>query len=324
VQRSPLLRTLGAFAAFMGLTMVALHAREQRTFIPNVRMDAALAAGDGCVVLMGDSRMVAGAEPPALTAALNALGTDVCVATIAIGALSFPEQALAARRYLDAGRKPRAWVLGFSGDGLLPAEPDEPSQLAGNRAVGLAWSQASDVNVLYPGFPFSHLDMGLRFLLTRATPLGVYESVLWQYAQRLQDRLRGIKPTVRTPFGDPAEMRALAGRMRTGSKETLRAAARAGWPQNTLFFELKRRLAALQTPLVLVHMPMPSTYQADVASLPEMSQQLALLARDGLVLDLAAIPGLGDDAFQDGLHLTTEGSQRFCVALAQELRGALR
>src|SRR5436190_22382431 len=75
----------------------------QRHFLPEQQMQAALSGGDGCILILGDSRMAAGLNQPVLHQALSQRGADRCIADLAIGATDVSGAFVAARHYLAAG-----------------------------------------------------------------------------------------------------------------------------------------------------------------------------------------------------------------------------
>src|SRR5262245_36808124 len=85
-----------------------------RFFLPTRKMEAALAQGPGCIVVLGDSRMEAGVDEASLSEALISSGHSSCVAKLTLGGVPLEGQVVALREYLRRGGKPRAVVLGIS------------------------------------------------------------------------------------------------------------------------------------------------------------------------------------------------------------------
>jgi hypothetical protein len=314
----------GLFAVDRGLAWYA-----PRHFIPEARMRAALARGDDCVVLAGDSRMVAGYDEAAFSSALGAAGRNDCLATIAIGALRVQGLALAIREYFERGGKPRLLVLGTAEDTLLPPDPPlDPSAFIGNEAILLAWSEPSDVARLYPGFPLQSVrafDQGVRFAWARSTGLGTYLSLVWQPIQAYQDRLTG-QARARNVFGALSDMEASGRRMVKEARGLLaRALARPEAERLAPDFELiLRTTAAAGARLAVVELPMPAAYREAVTNSPEGRRYLTwlrdYLARRGAVLvDLTHPEWLAADQFSDFVHLNERGAAAFSHDLGRAI-----
>ncbi len=123
---------------------VAFARYARRHLIPEVTLHDAEAAGDDCMLVLGDSRMVYGVDVQTLADSLRTEGRETCVAQLAIRAMWVSGQAIALRRYLSDGRVPRVIVLGADALSVLPpAEPIDPNELVSNRPQELAWSYAS-------------------------------------------------------------------------------------------------------------------------------------------------------------------------------------
>jgi len=293
-------------------------------FVPNMTLQRAEAAGSACLVTLGDSRMAAGIDSPALRDALRAHGVETCVAPLAVGALPISGQAMAMRRLLRDGHTPQWVVLGASAGSLLDEDSPDPSALVGNRAAELAWSEPSDVYRYYPGFPFADLDRGVRFSFARSNALSIYASATWIKAQGLQDRLVRSQPAApRTRFGALSDMQALFGVFRGAALAAL-SRSNGDYTLNR-WFELVRRLTHERgAQLVVLEVPMTSRYRDEVLDSAAgkryrdwLVNQLA--ASGDLFLDLSAPQSVQDQNFSDGIHLDEAGAKAFSDELGVKL-----
>lgn len=300
-------------------------------YIPEARMRAALTSGDGCVVFVGDSRMVAGYDAAALARGFASRGTQVCTVNVAIGALKVSGMAVALREYLERGGKPRTIVIGNAADKLLPEEqPLDPATFIGNEAVQLAWSHPSDVRTLYPGFPAANVlafDQGFRFLAARSTALGTYLSIGWQKVQAAQDRFAG-RPKLVNAFGALEDMDAYGAKLERDARRRLAAAVAGPEAQRLdrsyLLMEQLARDAGAK--LVIVELPMPARFRDNVSRAPEARAFRAWLgqrsaASGGAMLDLSDPDWNTPEHFADVLHLNERGAAAFSEQLGRELAG---
>ena len=319
---------LGVIGAERGLALYG-----PRHFIPELRLQQALQGRAGCIVVVGDSRMVAGYDRDALGAGLRAGGRGDCVDTIAVGALRIPGLAIAVREYFDRGAKPKALVLGASEDTLLArVEPFDPSAFVGNEAALLAWSHADDVRRLYPDFPFGSprgFDHGFRFLVARSNAFGTYLSLAWQRVQSFQDRVTG-RATKSNVFGAIGDMEAHGRSMeQTAHRELARALERPEDERlDPWFYVLESELQRAGVPLIVVELPMPSSYRQSITHSPEGKRYLAwlsrrLAARGDALIDLASPEWLGPADFADFIHVNPEGARRFSSELGVRLAATL-
>jgi hypothetical protein len=321
---------ISVVAAIAGLSALDLaYGRHARThFGPNVTVQQAEAAGTGCVVTLGDSRMAAGIDPPALRKALRVRGVEVCIAPLAVGALPISGQAMALRRFMRDGRRPTAVVLGESTGTLLDEGSPDPSVFFGNRAAELAWSEPSDLHIYYPSFPFGDLDRGVRFWFARSNALSVYASATWIKTQNLQEQLTGnSRREPHNRFGSLADMHALLGAFR--EQATAGLAAQNGHYRLNRWFELVQRLVHDGgARLVVIEVPMPSSYRAEVVNSVAGRQYRVWLqnelARSGdAFIDMSAPQSVNDRDFRDGVHLNADGAKAFSADLGIQLTTVL-
>ncbi|MGH7282622.1 MAG: hypothetical protein ACRELY_13935 [Polyangiaceae bacterium] len=219
---------------------------------------------------------------------------------------------------------PRVVVFGASAGTLLPSDPPDPAAFFGNRASELAWSGPSDVSLYYPRFPFGDFDGGIRFSLARTNSLATYESLVWVKTQALQDRLvRDHHDEPHNRFGSISDMRALLDAFRI---EATTALSRwDGHWQFTPWFALLRQLVHdARARLVVLEVPMPSTYRHEVLE-SEPAQRYRHWLKDELAksgddfLDVSAPRSIGDADFSDGIHLDADGARRFSIDLGELL-----
>ncbi len=317
------MRTLlaGALTCLLGLATagLALRAYAAKHFLPRQHMDEALAAGDGCVLFLGDSRMEAAFDAEAFHRGLRAVGPDRCHASLAVGATDIAGHFVTAREYLARGRRPAIAVLGIAGDSLLgPETAPRPEQLVGNNVIHFEWTRPGDVFDEVPGFPFADIaafDAGFRYLADQATPFGRYQSLVAVKTQALTSRLTGRVPTERNRFGALADMAELADELRARARARL-ASVMSGPEPERLGRWFPRTLQLLERSgvrVVVVELPMRRLFREQVTDLPQMVAYHAWL-RDELArrgarwLDLSHAPFVDEALFADALHMGPAGA----------------
>jgi len=315
-------------------TVIALVAADRllgwyghRHFVPEQQMQTALTAGDGCILILGDSRMAAGLDQPALHQALGRRGADRCVADLAIGATDVSGAFLAARRYVSAGRRPVLAVVAKVEDSLLDPDATGPRMMVGNNAIHLVWTTPGDVFAEVRGFPFASVaafDDGLRFLIARGTALGRYQSLVSLRAQRLQDALTGADRGAQNRFGQFNDMAALERDMQERADARLAAATHEPGGRSVWFDRLGDLLRLSGTRVVVVELPMPSAYRRRISdTAPAIAYRraftAALRARGAAYIDLARAPWVDDALFADALHLNARGAAQLSRDLGDRL-----
>ena len=322
-----LLLAAGAAAIILGAADRVLGSFGARHFLPEQKMQAALQAGDGCILVLGDSRMVAGLDERAAHEALRRRGADRCIADLAIGATDVSGAFLAARTYLAAGRVPSLVVVGKVEDSLLDPDITGPKAMVGNNALHLVWSTPGDVFAEVPGFPFASIaafDEGLRFLASRATALGRYQSLVSVRVQRLQDALTGTGRGSENRFGALGDMARLEQEFRSHAAARLADAVARPGARSRWLDALLDAVEARRTRVVVVELPMPEAYRRQVSDRPEAAayRQLfaaALSARGHGFVDLSRATWAEDVMFADALHLGPAGAARLSRDLVEQL-----
>jgi hypothetical protein len=293
-------------------------------FVPNQVMREALAAGDGCILAIGDSRVEAGIDAGVLEEAAAQRGVRTCAANLGIGAVGIEGQAIALRSYLEH-RSPSIVVLGVGP--LLPSAAPDPAEMVGNVAIELAWSRASDVTAFYPSFPFEHLDAGLRFSIARTNVLQSYASLVWARVQALQSSFLGTGGAApRNRFGLLSDMHALTKSFTTTAQSQLAENQRA-WREGPWFEAIDTMAHEKRAPVLVVHVPMNTAYRRAVNDTPLWSSYEAWLTSDlarrgDSYLDLSAV--LGDDRFQDGVHPNSAGARAVSLSVGEAAVRLLR
>jgi hypothetical protein len=329
MMRSLLVPALTALA-LIGVADRLLASRAARHFLPEQKLEAAVAAGSGCILLLGDSRMDAAYSPSDLHNGLDRTGFDGCVADLSVGATDVSGAYLAAREYLARGGRPRLVVVGKVADSLI--DPDsrlDPQQMIGNNAIHLLWSRPSDVVLEVPGFPAASIeafDAGFRFMVGRATAIGRYQSLFWVRVQRAQDRfLTGPEPTVNR-FGQISDMSRLEENLRTKALSRMGHAMTASTERElgTWFTRLDQLFQDARIPFAIVELPMPERYRRLVTRTPQavayqrwLTERLVLSG--GTSIDLGEPTWIDDALFADALHLNPEGAKRLSRDLGERL-----
>jgi hypothetical protein len=293
-------------------------------------MKRALDAGDGCVVILGDSRMDAATDVDAIHAALGSVSKNRCLAPLALGATDIGGIALTAREYLSHGLRPKAVVIGKVGDSLLSGfEPVSSDAMIGNNAIHLTWSRPSDVFAEVPGFPFADVrafDAGFRFLAARATPLGRYQSLFSAKLQSFEAQFTGNREAPRNRFGALGDMALLEGTLRARAPSRL-AVAMQGSPSERLgpwFGHLLDLLRRNQIPFIVAELPMRRAFREMIADSPQARAYQDWLIGEmprwgGKLVDLSHANWVQDGLFTDELHLGAEGATLVSTELGKQL-----
>jgi hypothetical protein len=313
-----LLLTLGSVDFVFGR-----YARSR--FLPETYFRAALAEGRGCIVTLGDSRMLEGVKPEVFRSELARQGLDSCHAQLAIGGGQVSAQYAALRRYIEEeGRVPRLLIWGINPDVAAPFTRS-PDLFTGNNAVVLSWSRTSDVWLHYPGFPLENFDDGFRFLAARSTNLSSYASLLWNAVQRVQDRFtRPASPAERNRFGLVSDMAALE---KTMARE-LTEGARSKLAVSAHVTALASLCQKHGIPMLWVEMPMPEHHHRQIEGHPNTLRIRRELARLATTSN-GSFESMGDASwrdprlFGDALHLGAAGAERFSRELAERVVKAL-
>jgi hypothetical protein len=319
-----LLASLLMFGAGLGSADTLLAHYAQGHFVPNQVLRSALAAGDGCVVTIGDSRIAAGIDPAALASTFEASRAQACVASLGIGAVGIEGQTLALRAYLSAPRSPRVVVLGAGP--LLPADTIDPSDMAGNAAEELAWSRAADVTDFFPNFPLRYLDPGLRFSIARTNAIQSYASLVWIKVQGVQSALIGNAPGgPANRFGLIEDMQTLARGFATAATVLLQRWA-GRWRNSPWFETIRTQTRASGAVLVVVHVPVREIYRRNVNQTAlwksyETWLRADLASHGDVYVDLSG--SLDDGLLEDGVHANALGARLFSRAVGDAIAAYL-
>jgi hypothetical protein len=199
--------------------------------------------------------------------------------------------------------------------------------MIGNQAVLLGWSHASDVTLLYPGFPCEHFDHGFRFLTQRSLATTAFGSLAWARVQSLQDRLVGKPSGTLNQFGLVDDMEALARALTNDVNDRIER-----YPErialHPALLELVRLAHERRVPVLLVEVPMPSAYRAALGRAtraPRLREALTdlVVSRGGSSVNLGHPPWIDDTLFDDGLHLGRAGAELFTKDLSARVAGVL-
>jgi hypothetical protein len=301
----------------------------QRHFLPERQMQTAVAAGDGCIMFLGDSRIEAALNHAVVHQALSQRGADRCIADLGMGAMDVSGEFLAARRYLASGRNPILAVVGKVEDSLMDPDATGPAKMVGNNAIHLVWTNSRDVFAEVDGFPFASVaafDDGLRFLIARGTAFGRYQSLVSLRVQRLQDGLTGTDRGLENRFGQLSDMAALERDLREHADARLAAATDKPGVRSSWFDRLVDMLHSRGTRVAVVEIPMPSAYRQSISASVQAGAYRRwftdhLRTRGVVYIDLALAPWVDDDSsmFVDPLHLSPAGAAHFSRDLGDRL-----
>ncbi len=320
IQAAVCLVTLATFDVLLG-------SYEASNQIPQRKMKEALRKQGNLLVFSGDSRAVAAVDYEIIRGQLSAAECDLTVVDLALESTDATWQILALQKYLKHKRKLSGVVLGFTTD-LLLAEPEafSPDTWYGPLTTNFLWAQPEDIDLMYPGFPLSNLDVGLRFYLNRTTHLGIYKPVLWHKWQLAQESLLfGTETGERNQFGRVEDMKELAQRFASGGRERLlRYRDGEGWKLNPLFEKFRLHLKERQIPLILVELPMSEHYQREVSQSAEGRAFRSWLRHriesdGGLYLDFSQPAWMTDEFIPDRSHINPEGARLISRDLGEDL-----
>jgi hypothetical protein len=285
-------------------------------FIPARRLESALSAQPVDVLIAGDSRMVAALDHDRFQSGWRACGGRLPrIADLSLGGVDVTGQAIAIRRFFEAGGMTESVLLGTVPESLVQ-EPANLDAWIGNEAIVLWWSHARDVGVHF-WLPTSALnpkkmDDTLRFLAYRMSSLASLRSLLWARVQEGQDRLLERRVAVaHAGFGRDDDMRALARTFIENGLHQVQGDGRS-WKVSPWVCEIRRQVEAHGAKLVLAELPMPAAYQqirsSTVGRLLRQKLPTDLCGRAVVWIDVSEPRGLTEERFSDGIHLDRVGA----------------
>lgn len=296
-------------------------------------MDRAVAAarGERAAVVCGDSRSVAAFDFPAVQRGLAARGSDVRLIDLTLESTDVTWQCLALEEFLKRRPDVRTVVLGINADLLLVHEEQcDPSTMLGLLVTNFYWAKGKHFGRLYPDFPRRRLDIGLRFVLRRASHVGAFSSVLQEKWIKLRNRVFRIRDfRQRNRFGVVADMKRMQnGVIEWGRKGLTELREGDGWGLNPLFEGLIEELDARGVRVILVELPMNSEYRRAISHVAlglEYRSWLRrrLAARNVRWIDMSDPAWVVDADFPDDSHITPAGARRFSEDLARPLAEAM-
>jgi hypothetical protein len=180
------------------------------------------------------------------------------------------------------------------------------------------------VKVFYPELPFDQIDRALRFSLARTNALATYASLVWIKVATLQARLvPDGHAEAHNRFGLVSDMQALRGAFAEKATTSLRAFD-GKWQMSPWFEMLRDEVRRSGARLVVVEVPMSSSYRAEVLDRPEAARYRTWLASElaragDAFLDFSAPRSVTDEDFGDGVHLDDDGARRFSAELGAAL-----
>jgi hypothetical protein len=318
---------LAAFALLLAALDRGYRSYAQHHFIAPLKFQAALRAGQSCLVFSGGSDMQSALDL-ATVEALWGKGTRPCMADLTIGG-TFPDvRFMAFRRYLAEGRRPSAIVIGFKGHEIVDRLELKPGYYLGSNAFAYEWGKFSDLTEYYPRPSFAALDNGLRFLLFRTTAIGAHRQALWQKLERFERHVGILPPLDENAFGNAQAFAELAAEQRAQALAARRHDAAPYelelWP--ALLVDLAKRAGV--NAISFVRLPTVAAseraYFPDPAVEDRFDRFVEELARahGGQFINLSHEPWVNDSLLIDGLHYTEHGQALISRAVAERLSGS--
>jgi hypothetical protein len=261
-------------------------------------------------LFVGTSQIVVAIDPEAFerarpnTRALNA----------GMGATSIVEHAILMRRALS--RHPVRAFYGFWNTPLTDEPPSGWRDLFGNRAMSYYVDRETAIGFIAPHDPVR----AWAIRLTSFVPLIVERAALWGSVERLRRTLGGIgrPPQAANRFGrveDFALLQQTDDAFRRACREPVER--RSGLVAPVVDMLDRGRDAG--TKVVMVLMPMPSSYRDRFFTTPEWQRYVAYVTSEiqrhgGVYLD--ASDWVDDNGFADAVHITPAAASTFSARLA--------
>lgn len=319
-----LLRQLAVFVGVLALFDLSVRRYVHRHFLTPRKLDAAIAAGDHCLVFSGGSDMQSALDVRLIASEWRGTRPD-CFADLSLGGTTPDVRFMAFRRYLEASRRPAALVVGFKGHDIADERELDPGHYLGGDAVVYEWGHFADFAAYYPELTVTAADNAVRFALMSVTAVGANRQAAWIRLDQFEQAL-GIIPKKQTnSFGNVEAFRELEAEARAAALARHAQRGGAGFHLAVWAERLVDTAHAAGARVSFVRLPGTSAseraYFADAAHEHAFDELMSGLARDhgGKYVNLSHVPWMDDSLLVDGLHYGPSASRRLSEELAQEL-----
>ena len=313
-------RLLAAFLIALAVVAAAnaATARVTSNSMPRQTLEAARTGAHASVVALGNSLVQAGFDAAAFDASAG-LSRDAGSLNLGLGSTMPVEHLLLLRELFRHGAAPRLVVYGF-----FDFQLSEPTRFAIGDMIG-------NHSMLYeqePWYARQFYELSRRdaveFRAFRRFPLFTQRGTLWAKVERLRRLLgeQGMPPEKAIRFGRANDFGALEAASSQVFAE--RCVAELAGELNPAVDEILRTARSHGSNVVVVAMPMPASHRARFYALDcwqrYVSYMGAELARRGAQY-LDCSDSMGEDAFDDPLHVNGSGAVRFSRELGSVLKG---
>jgi hypothetical protein len=282
-----------------------------RNSIPRQLLHAIAASPPVDTVLVGNSLVAAGID----AAVYEKSRGEGPVLNLGLGSSSPIEHDLLLRRALVL--QPRRVVYGFF-DAELTAPPDVGwSDLFGNRAASFYVEPETAARFIAPDSRWRRL----QFHVLRHVPMFVERAAIWARVEQWRRALRdtGVPPHAVGRFGQIADFAGLEGLTPEAFRRYCASAVAERAHLTAPIVDMLAQAREHGATTLIVEMPQPTRHRARYYGTPEWAAYRRHVSdevqRLGAVY-LSASDWMGDDAFEDGLHLSVAGSRAFTARLA--------
>jgi hypothetical protein len=309
-------RTLTIQLLLWGALVVALNVAIVRLTVnsmPRQLLHAIDSSSAADTILAGNSLVAAGIDAPAL----ERIAGRGHVLNLGLGSSSPIEHDLLLRRALVLG--PRRVVYGFY-DAQLTDAPGVPWQdLFGNRAASFYIEPDLAARFIAPDSAWRRF----QFHVLGHVPMFVERAAIWATVERWRRELRGIGVPLQAVgrFGqlsDFVDLEPLApDAFRVSCARVVADRAPFIAPIADLLAQSRRHGAAV----VVVEMPMAARHRARYYDTPEWAayrEYVAAEVRRAGATYVNASDWMPEEAFEDGMHLSSAGAAAFTVRLATQ------
>ena len=263
---------LAVFAALLGSLDRAASWYARRSFLDEIKFNAAVRTGDG-LVFVGDSCAYAALDFAVLADRLRDRGVDVVPVDLTLNSTDTRWHALAGRALVRARPKTRGVVIAFAMNRMLErTEPVDPALWNGFDGSLFSFITPEDLPTLFRGGVLGRPDLALSYFLGHDTALYRYRTILRYRTDARRDRLvNGPRPADQfNEFGNKADfIERLAERRRVALENLEKYRSGDTWRMNPWFDKLREELRRKGIPLYLVELPVVEQDRLEVAESPQ-------------------------------------------------------